>query len=77
MLSPEDSKRVADALIREIQTVSDQIQTSVRYGIPNAFERGVKDAVQNSLGYKSHSPAQGFQLFLCDVKTALAEALKR
>ena len=77
LLTPEDSKRVADALIAEIRAVSERAQISAKYTLPDSVERSIKSAIQNSLGYSQFANVQGFQLFLADVKAAIYKALKQ
>ncbi len=65
LLTPEDSKRVADVLIAEIKNIS----PAVRAGITT----GMKDV----LGYEYSQSTQPFQRAVWEVKTAIIDALKR
>lgn len=77
MLTPEDSKRVADALIREIQNVSTQLQNSAKYTLPDKVKQGIVTAIQQTLGYSQLSGVQDFQRLLRDIAADVKAALKR
>ena len=76
LLTPEDSKRVADAAIREIQTISAHVQREVKFTLPNSVERGICTGIQSSLGYSQYGKTQAFQAFLADVKAIIASVNK-
>ena len=69
MLTPEDSKRVADAMITEIRDTGISLRTT----LPKALS----GAILTSLGYSYHTGSSPLERAIYELKQAALAALAR